>query len=355
MFGASGVRRFCKTCAQQLAVIASDKVIVRRGALFFFNIGIPVVAGVFSGNLQPTAAAAVLGMALSFADNDAALPGRLRILVFDAAAIAVSGGAGYLSAKVPAIYWTVLICLTLAIGFAASQGREAVVIGRHCGIAFVVAAAIPLFTATTLLYLAAVVLLNAATRSADYLAFGRLPLLPQVPLQKPESAGGWIRFSLAFAATAAIGMYIGDQLGTQHGYWIVITTVLVMQPDVRSSFLRIVQRIGGTLAGVVAAWVVSAGIHSVAANCAAILVVAPLIPHHLTRRYWLHTGLIALLVLLAYDLALFNSQGLGLLPLERIQDILIGCALALIGTAAAFPRAFMAQVVAVAAGRARRQ
>ena len=55
----------------------------------------------------------------------------------------------------------------------------------------------------------------------------------------------------------------------------------------------------------------------------------------MTQRYWLHTALIALLVLLAFDLAQFNSQGLGQLPLERIEDIAIGCALALLGTAAA--------------------
>jgi hypothetical protein len=41
--------------------------------------------------------------------------------------------------------------------------------------------------------------------------------------------------------------------------------------------------------------------------CAAILIVAPLIPHHLRvrQRYWLHTGRMALMGLLADDLAQF--------------------------------------------------
>ncbi len=321
-----------------------DGAAIRRGALFLANIGVPVIVGVVTGNLQPTVTAAVLGMLLSFADNDGTLPRRLRLLLMAATAIAVAGCAGYLSGKMPAFYWPLLIGLTLTIGFAAAGGREPVIVGRHGGIAFVVAAAIPSFDTVLLLYLGGAVLLNALTRSIDHRLFGALPLLPQIPLQKPSSRGGWIRFAVAFAAAATLGMWIGDRLGEQHGYWIVITILVVMQPDVRSSAMRIVQRIAGTLAGVGAAWAIAAVIHSRAVNCAAILIIAPLIPHHLTQRYWLHTALIALLVLLAFDLAQFNSQGLGQLPLERIEDIVTGCVLALLGTAAAFPRALFHHV-----------
>lgn len=54
------------------------------------------------------------------------------------------------------------------------------------------------------------------------------------------------------------------------------------------------------------------------------------------------------MVLLAFDLAQFNSQRVGYLPIERMEDILIGCALALIGTTAAFLRAMLSR-----AGRSR--
>jgi uncharacterized membrane protein YccC len=48
--------------------------------------------------------------------------------------------------------------------------------------------------------------------------------------------------------------------------------------------------------------------------------------------------LIALMILLAYDLA--NGDGQGITPLlsERVVDMLLGCAIALVGTAAAFAR-----------------
>ena len=96
-------------------------------------------------------------------------------------------------------------------------------------------------------------------------------------------------------------------------------------------------------AGVIAAWVITVATHSLVLISLAILIVAPFIPHHIGNRYWLHTALIALLVLLAYDLTELkteglNAQGMAGLLMERMKDILLGCAMALIGTVMAFPR-----------------
>jgi hypothetical protein len=44
------------------------------------------------------------------------------------------------------------------------------------------------------------------------------------------------------------------------------------------------------------------------------------------------------MVLLAYDLTLLDSKSMADLLIERVKDILLGCAMALVGTAVAFPR-----------------
>jgi hypothetical protein len=95
---------------------------------------------------------------------------------------------------------------------------------------------------------------------------------------------------------------------------------------------------------VVVAWVITMLFQSAAAICIAILAVAPLIPHHHANRYWLHTGLIGLMVMLAYDLTLIDSQGITNLLTQRLQDIALGCAMGLIGTVVAFPRKATAAV-----------
>jgi uncharacterized membrane protein YccC len=159
----------------------------------------------------------------------------------------------------------------------------------------------------------------------------------------PSGHGGWLRFAVAFSGACMVALWIGRTLDPEHIIWVVTTTLVVMLPDARASYRRIVERVCGTFAGVVAAWVITMLFNSVAVICIAILLIAPLIPHHIAHRYWLHTALIALMVMLAYDLTLIHSHGITHLLTERLQDILLACAIALVGTAAAFPREAIAE------------
>ena len=172
---------------------------------------------------------------------------------------------------------------------------------------------------------------------------GPLPLVVVAPMQRPSGYGGWLRFACAYAVVSTMGLWVGNSLDPTHHFWIVITTLLVMLPSTNASYRRIVERIAGTFAGVVAAWAITVATNSMTAISLAILIVAPYIPHHIGERYWLHTALIALVVMLAYDLTELSTQGANAvsmadLLMERMKDILLGCAMALIGTVVAFPR-----------------
>ncbi len=60
-----------------------------------------------------------------------------------------------------------------------------------------------------------------------------------------------------------------------------------------------------------------------------------ILPHAATLNYWLQSALFAWLILVLYDLAStahFNSHLLG----ERVVDVALGCAIALVATTAAF-------------------
>jgi hypothetical protein len=72
----------------------------------------------------------------------------------------------------------------------------------------------------------------------------------------------------------------------------------------------------------------------------ALIVTAAVLPHHIPWRYWLHTAAIALLVMLAYDLASQaagpgSAFGAGLFK-ERLIDVFVGSVLALVGTEIGF-------------------
>ena len=273
---------------------------------------------------------------------------RLRFLALDALRIGVGSGLGYFARNHAALLVPFFIGLTLGIGLAPLTGRMLPLTGRHAAMAFTVAAALPVtFNLPQAGYLFGVFVLAAAARTVDYLIAGPLPRQPAVPLQPPSGHGGWLRYALAFAGAATAALWIGQALDPTHTIWVVATTLVVMQADARLSYRRIVERIAGTFAGVAAAWVIT-GSQSIALISVCVLVVAPLIPHHLANRYWLHTALIALMILLAYDLAEFDSESISKLLFERVIDMLLGCAIALVGTAAAFPRTAVAELDSLA-------
>jgi uncharacterized membrane protein YccC len=324
---------------------------VRRGVQFLIDIGVPLMVGVLRGEAQVALAAVIVGMAFGFADSAGPLRSRLRFLTIDALGIALGAALGYFARSQPALLVPLFVALALGIGLAPLTGRMLPIAGRHAAMAFAVAAALPVvFDPRQAVYLFGVFLLAAAARTVDHLIAGPLPRQPAVPLQPPAGRGGWLRYAVAFAAAATTALWIGQALDPTHTIWVVATTLMVMQADARLSYQRIAERVAGTVAGVVVAGLIAAS-QSTAFITAWVLVVAPLIPHHLANRYWLHTALIALLILLAYDLAQFGSQSISALLLERVVDMLLGCAIALVGTAAAFWRVGAAEPVALAEGR----
>ena len=321
-----------------------DAARVRRGALFLINIGVPVLVGALRGEFGGALIGAVVGTALAFADNDTELPGRLRLLAVDAGAIAGGGIVGWLCRDSAAALWPVFVAITLSVGMAARGGRESLLVARHCAIAFTVAAVIPAFETYQIWYLFGVLALAAASRTIDYLFAGKLVLQPAAPLQAPSGQSGWLRYALAFSGAGLAALWIGRTLDPVHTVWVVVTTLVVMRSDAGASYRRVVERVAGTFVGAAAAWVIAMLFHSAAVIVIVILLVAPFIPRHRANSYWLHTALIAFVVLLAYDLTLLGTRGAVHLLSERLEDVLLGCAIALVGTAAAFPREAAAEL-----------
>jgi uncharacterized membrane protein YccC len=176
----------------------------------------------------------------------------------------------------------------------------------------------------------------AIARLCDHVLLGVMSTRAPAPGAAPP--GGWTRFALAYTAAAVTSLWIGISIDPDRALWVVVTTLMVMQSDARASYVRIVQRITGTVLGVAIAFAVTTWLSAPWPIAAAIVLIAPLIPHHSQQRYWLHTMLIAVLVLLAYHLAAIDLRIMRGLFTERLEDVLLGAGIALIGTMIAFPR-----------------
>jgi hypothetical protein len=264
------------------------------------------------------------------------LAGRFAILAINAGALGLGGICGVLLHGFPWPVWVLFVLLTFGAGQALRLGKGPAMATRHAAMALVVTSGGPQFTIALLWYPLLAVLIVVVARIVDHLVAG--PLKQQRGGGGGAPRGGWTRFALAYAGAATASLWLGVRIDPERALWVVVTTLVVMQSDARLSYVRIVHRIAGTVAGVVAAFALTGLLQAPWAIAAAALILAPLIPHHLQHRYWLHTALIAVVILLAYHLATSDPRILRGLMTERLQDVLLGAGLALIGTLLAFPR-----------------
>jgi hypothetical protein len=315
-------------------------VTLRQRALFVVAIGYAVVLAVVLAQWQMALVGGITAMVLSFSDDDGGLASRLLMLAMVAAAGLAGGTVGHL-VGVSALFWPLFLAAAFAAGWLYQGARGRQLGARVFAIALSIMAGAPTMTAGQLELLASVVAVCALARVVDHLLFGPLPrdAVARSP-GAPSTTTQWLTFALVYAACAAVGFAIGFAIAPTRAIWVSITTLVVMQPDDARNYRRIRERVAGTGVGVLAAFALTLVLHTPDQFAAAMIVVAALLPHPPRWRYWVHTALIALLVLLAYAAATAagsDHDSMTTLFIARLADVSLGAILALIGTAIAFP------------------
>ena len=132
------------------------------------------------------------------------------------------------------------------------------------------------------------------------------------------------RHALRLAAALAAGYGVLHAIHPTQGYWILLTTVFVCQPSYGATRTKLVQRIGGTMLGLLAGWALfdlfpGALVQSLIAVAAGVVFFA-------TRasRYTLATAAITLMVLFCFNQV---GDGYGLIW-PRLVDTLLGSLIA---------------------------
>jgi uncharacterized membrane protein YccC len=130
---------------------------------------------------------------------------------------------------------------------------------------------------------------------------------------------------LAVAATLAVAIYKGLRL--EHGYWLIITALVIVKQDWAATRQRAGERIVGSLAGGALGILLAATIHSVIVIDAFLLVFCVLAFSHSPTSYRLYVVFLTPFVVLMINIA---APGDWQVALIRIFDTLIGGILALI-------------------------
>jgi YccS/YhfK family integral membrane protein len=129
-----------------------------------------------------------------------------------------------------------------------------------------------------------------------------------------------IRLSVALAAGYALMLSAGDQ----HGFWILLTIVFVCQPQYGATLTRLVQRIAGTVLGLVVGWAQLRLFPELLVQSAFSVAAGVLFFVTRQRRYLLATAAITSLVLLSFNQL---GDGYGLIA-PRLLDTLAGSLIA---------------------------
>ncbi|MFI8481829.1 YccS family putative transporter [Pseudomonas sp. NPDC078700] len=132
------------------------------------------------------------------------------------------------------------------------------------------------------------------------------------------------RHALRLAIALTVGYGVLNWIHPAQGYWILLTTVFVCQPNYGATRRKLVQRIGGTVLGLLIGWALfdlfpSPLIQSLFAVAAGVAFFATR-----TSRYTLATAAITLLVLFCFN-QVGNSYGLFI---PRLVDTLLGSLIA---------------------------
>jgi uncharacterized membrane protein YccC len=171
----------------------------------------------------------------------------------------------------------------------------------------------------------------------------RLPLTQSRPRRRlgamlgphltPNSA--IFRHAVRVAIVTAIGTAIIIGWHLQHGIWLPMTSLVVLQPEYGGTITRALERTGGTLAGAIIAGVLLATLHGTAAFDVAIAVLLFATFALIRRRYgYAIVFLTPLIILLIAPGAADPWRDLA----DRVVDTLIGAALALAAVQLLWPQ-----------------
>lgn len=138
----------------------------------------------------------------------------------------------------------------------------------------------------------------------------------------PQSA--LFRHAIRMSIVLCVGYAFIQVTGMQHGYWILLTSLFVCQPNYNATRRRLALRVVGTLAGILVGLTILYFVPSVEGQLILIVISGVLFFAFRTVQYAHATLFITLLVLLC-----FNLLGEGFeVAAPRVYDTLLGCAIA---------------------------
>ncbi|MFD7085189.1 FUSC family protein [Streptomyces sp. NPDC059918] len=148
------------------------------------------------------------------------------------------------------------------------------------------------------------------------------------------SAAPW-NYGLRLALCVGLAQSLVVLMPFERGYWVPVTVVFVLKPDLGPVLSRALLRAAGTAVGLLAAVAVFAAVPRGWWEVPVLLLLGAVLPLLSARGYGAQTAVVTPVILLLSDMA--NLEGAELVG-QLMADSLIGCAVALVAGHALWPR-----------------
>lgn len=240
---------------------------------------IALLAGMLSGHPAAGVVAAGTALPVGFAGSRQLHGSRLLTMWWTTGIMAFSAMAGSLAGNAQEAIVAATVVWTFACGLLTVANEDLGWVAMQSVIALVVASAFPSEGLFAMLR-AVFILLGGILQIAFIVAFWRMAGISRFgrefgDTQAPQSGStslldSWAQFrkspvfsrvAFQYAVTVAITMVVAIELDhwlqLQNGYWLPMTTIIILKPDFYRTYTGGVQRVAGTLAAVLVASVIA--------------------------------------------------------------------------------------------------
>lgn len=162
------------------------------------------------------------------------------------------------------------------------------------------------------------------------------PVNAKIFRQNLTLRSGTFRHAVRLTVAMIIGYVISAMFSLSHSYWVLLTIVTILRPAYALSRRRNIQRVSGTLVGIV---LVSVLLLFISNNTILliILVLCMLMGYSLLRIHYF-TFVVFLTIFVVITLYFFNPHGFQSLIRERLLDTVVASAIAFIAARFFFPQ-----------------
>jgi len=302
---------------------------LRRPIIFTISIAGPFGVEIALHNRYAALIGSIAGLLPCFADDlNAGWRRRFSMLALAGAGLSLGALTGHALGGYSAAFWLLFLLLCLGSGLATGLSNAWHLALRFAAIALAVASDFPQAPVALLWALLLGLGFACAARLVDIALHARAVQASATAATPPPAASQlWLHFATAYAAAAAVALGAGLALGATRAFWIMMPPLITMQLHRMETVRRAFHFATGTVIGS-AAVLAMLPIENQSVLIAVALVLVPLIPHRFPDRFWLQTSFIAAFLMTVYRVVLGNPAVLQSLLRERLEDIALGCAIA---------------------------